>query len=35
VYIPKWLLVLPIAALAAMAWKEYPALTRYLKIVRM
>jgi len=35
VYVPKWLLALPVVVLVAMAWKEYPALTRYFKIVSM
>ena len=34
-YIPKWLLMLPVVVLAALAWKEYPAMVRYLKIARM
>ena len=34
-YVPKWLLVLPVAVVAALAWKEFPALTRYFKIARM
>jgi hypothetical protein len=34
-YIPKWVLMLPVLAVAALAWKEYPALVRYLKIERM
>jgi hypothetical protein len=34
----KWSLLLPaavVAAVAALVWKEIPALTRYLKIARM
>lgn len=34
-YIPKWVLLLPVAGIAALMWKEFPALTRYLKIERM
>ena len=34
-YVPKWLTFLPVAVLAALAWKEYPALVRYIKIARM
>jgi len=35
VYVPKWVLMLPLAVGIALAWKEYPALVRYLKIERM
>jgi hypothetical protein len=35
VYVPKWVLFLPVAAAAALVWKEFPALVRYLKIERM
>ena len=34
-YVPKWVLLIPVAAAAALAWTEFPALVRYLKIVRM
>jgi hypothetical protein len=35
VYVPKWVLLFPVAAAAALVWKEYPALVRMLKIERM
>jgi len=35
VYIPKWVLLLPVVGVVALVWKELPALTRYLKIERM
>jgi hypothetical protein len=35
VYVPKWVLALPVVAVALMAWKEFPAMVRYLKIARM
>jgi hypothetical protein len=34
-YVPKWVLLLPVAAAVGLMWKEYPALVRYLKIERM
>ena len=34
-YIPKWVLLFPVAGAVALMWKEYPALVRYLKIERM
>ena len=34
-YVPRWVLLLPVAAAVALLWKEYPALVRYLKIERM
>jgi hypothetical protein len=35
VYLPKWVLLLPVAVVGLLAWKELPALTRYFKIARM
>jgi hypothetical protein len=35
VYVPKWVLALPVIAVALMAGKEFPALIRYVKIARM
>jgi hypothetical protein len=35
VYVSKWLLLLPVAVVGALVWKELPALTRYFKIARM
>ena len=35
VYMPKWVLLLPVVAVVAMLVKEYPALIRYIKIERM
>ena len=34
-YVPKWVLLLPVVGAVALMWKEYPALVRYLKIERM
>ena len=34
-YVPKWVLLFPVVVVAVMAWREFPALTRYLKTVRM
>ncbi|CCG03930.1 secreted protein of unknown function [Blastococcus saxobsidens DD2] len=34
-YVPKWVLLLPVVAAVALMWKEFPALTRYIKITRM
>lgn len=34
-YVPKWLLLLPVVVGGLLAWKEYPALSRYLKTTRM
>jgi hypothetical protein len=34
-YIPKWVLLLPVVAAVGLAWKEYPALVRYLNIERI
>jgi hypothetical protein len=35
VYVPKWMLLLPIVAAAALAWKEIPAMVRYVKCRQM
>jgi hypothetical protein len=35
VYVPKWFLLLPVVAFAAVAWREYPAMVRYLRIRSM
>jgi hypothetical protein len=35
VYVPRWILLLPVVGVLAMMWKEFPALVRYLKIERM
>ena len=34
-YIPKWMLLIPVVVAAVISWKEYPAVVRYLKIARM
>ena len=34
-YIPKWVLLIPVAAAVALMTKEFPALVRYIKIERM
>lgn len=34
-YVPKWVLLVPVLAGVGLMWKEYPALVRYLKIQRM
>jgi hypothetical protein len=35
VHVPKWLLLLPLAAVVAAAAKEYPSLLRYWRIRQM
>jgi hypothetical protein len=34
-YVPKWMLLLPVAVVVALSVKEFPALVRYFKIERM
>lgn len=34
-YVPKWVLLVPVAVVVGLLWKEFPALIRYLKIERM
>lgn len=34
-YVPKWVLLIPVLGIVALFAREYPALVRYLKIERM